>query len=85
MTQYKRIPLSVYVIVNNDGSFRPVKIIYASKTYDITRIKRKMKITPPGIGCVAPVEYTVIIEGKERQIYYEPSTNLWFSVKEAIQ
>ncbi len=84
MTKYERIPLSVYIMVNCDGSFKPLKIIFSDKTYDITKIIRKMKLTPPGVGCVAPIEYTVVIEGKEKQIYYEPSTNKWFPVKESM-
>ena len=71
-TTYKRIPLTIEALFLPDGSFRPQKLIYNSTTYHITRVVR----------CIAPIEYTVIIDGIEKQIYYEEDTNTWFSVKE---
>ena len=65
-----------------DGSLKPRKLIYNETVFDIIRIVNVRPYCPRVVRCIAPVEYTVIIDGIEKQIYYEGDTNTWFSVKE---
>ena len=52
-------------------------------TYPIERIISLHRRRPPGIACIAPLEYVVMIGGKTKMIYYEAESGTWFSVKEA--
>ena len=81
-TMYKRIPLTIDALFLPDGTFKPKKLIYNDTVFEITRIVSVRPYCPRVVRCIAPIEYTVIIDGTERQIYYEGDTNTWFSVKE---
>ena len=80
--KYKRIPLAVEALFLPDGTFKPQKLIHNDTVFDITRVIRIRPYCPRVVRCIAPIEYTVIIDGIEKQIYYEEDTNTWFSVKE---
>lgn len=79
---YERIPLSVYAVFDTDGRIIPKALIHNDMRFEISRIKDLRRHTPGVVRAVAPVEYTVIVEGREKKIYYEADTNTWFSVKE---
>ena len=81
-TEYVRMPLTVDALFLTDGTFKPQKIYFGGEAYEITKILRKQRYCPRVVSCIAPIEYTVIIDRQEKKIYYEPDTNTWFSVKE---
>jgi len=81
-TEYLRVPLTVDALFLPDGSFRPRKIYFGGEPYEITRVLQKRRYCPRVVRCITPVEYTVIIDKREKKIYYEADTNTWFSVKE---
>lgn len=78
----KRIPLSVEVVFDDDGVLIPKKLFYKGKAFEIERLIGVRQYSPTGITCVTPTEYVTVIGGFKRKIYYEQSTNKWFSVKE---
>lgn len=82
---YKRIPLTVDVIFMADGTLKPRRIVIKEGVYHISRILNVRHFCPSVVPCVAPLEYTVLVEGNEKKIYFEPHSNMWFSVKEAYQ
>ena len=82
--KYERVPLSVDAIFMTSGEFLPKKIFHADTAYEITRVLGSRKYTPPTVGCVATVEYVVVVENRTKHIYYEADTNTWFSVKEIL-
>ena len=84
-TRYRRIPLTIDALFLPDGTFKPRKLIYNDSVFDITRVVRIRPYCPRGVRCIAPMEYTVIIDSVERKIYYEADTNTWFSVKEVYE
>ncbi|MBO4897532.1 MAG: hypothetical protein J5590_04480 [Clostridia bacterium] len=81
-SEYIRVPLEVYVLCESDGSFSPKKLLYHDKSFEITKTLSVRPKCPKEVGCIAPLEYTVLIDNEERKIYYEHETNTWFSVKE---
>ena len=81
-TEYLRIPLVIDARFMTDGTFIPHKLFYNDVAFEITKVLRKRRYCPTVVRCIAPVEYTVMIDGAERKIYYEADTNTWFSVKE---
>lgn len=81
-SEYIRVPLEVSVLCMPDGSQRPQKLFYHDKSFEITKTLSVRPKCPKEVGCIAPMEYTVLIDNEERKIYYEHETNTWFSIKE---
>lgn len=81
-TRFVRIPIGVEAIFMPDGSFVPKKLCYKGKSFEIIRVVRERKYSPWKVRAIATTEYTVVIDDAERQIYYEPESNRWFSIKE---
>lgn len=79
---YKRIPIAVEVMYDDKGSIVPKKLFYKGKTYEIEKLIGTRNYTPYGVVCKDPTEYVTVIDGMKRKIYFEKSTNKWFSVKE---
>ncbi len=84
-TKYRRIPLTIDALFLPDGTFKPQKLIYNDTVFHITRVVQIRPYCPRVVRCIAPIEYTVIIDSVERKIYYESDTNTWFSVKEVYE
>lgn len=78
---YKRIPLAVDAVFTASGTIKPKKIILKDGVFTIDRIISVKARCPLVVSAVAPLEYTVIVEGCEKKIYFEPHSNTWFSVK----
>ena len=70
------------VVYDDDGSIVPKKLFYKGKTLEIEKLIGTRACSPYGIVCNDPTEYVTVIDGMKRKIYFEKSTNKWFSVKE---
>ena len=81
-TKFVRTPIGVEALFLMDGSFVPKKLWYNGKSVEIIRVVRERKYSPWQVRAIATTEYTVLIDDAERQIYYEPESNRWFSIKE---
>ena len=81
MSKYKRVPLNVDALFLSNGTIKPRKIILNDGIFNIDRVLSYKNYCPQVVPCVAPIEYSVIVEGSEKKIYYEPHSNMWFSVK----
>ncbi len=77
-----RIPLVVEVIYYENGHFEPSSIIFDDISYNVDKVIRKGNYCPKNIGCLAPIEYTIMVEGQTKKIYFEEHTKKWFSVKQ---
>ena len=60
---------------------KPLRIRFGENTYEIERIIRVRNHCPQVVACIAPLEYTVQIDGICKDIYYESETGTWFSVR----
>lgn len=85
MAEYKRIPLTVDAVFLTDGTIKPRKIILKEGVYSIDKVLNIKRFCPQTVPCVAPIEYTALVEGIEKKIYFEPHSNMWFSIKELKQ
>lgn len=81
MAEYKRVPLTVNAVFMTDGTIKPKKIITPEGVFNIDRIVDIKRYCPRVVSCVAPIQYTVVVVGTEKKIYFEPHSNMWFSVK----
>ena len=81
MAKYHRVPLNIDALFLSNGTIKPRKIILKEGVFTIDKIVSSKNYCPQVVPCIAPVEYTVIVSGNEKKIYYEPHSNMWFSVK----
>ena len=81
--EYKRIPLAIEAVFTVDGTIKPKKIIVGGESFSIDKVKFIKRRCPLVVPCVAPLEYTILVDGNEKRIYFEPHSNMWFSIKEA--
>lgn len=81
--KYQRIPLMIDVIFTKEGDMMPKTLIFDEKRFDIRKVLGKRRYCPKEVPCVAPIEYTIMIDNIEKKIYFEPDTFMWFSVKSA--
>lgn len=78
----ERIPIEIRARIRVDGSVVPEDVIVLGVRYHITSVLKKCAVRPIGISCISALEYTVMIEGRRKKIYYEKLSGKWFSVKE---
>ena len=78
---YTRIPLEVKVLFAPNGQMKPVSLFFEDKQYTVDRILRVRPYKPPKVAAIAPIAYTVVIEGIEKEIFFEAESNTGFSVK----
>ena len=78
---YLRIPLAVGVIYSADGIFKPKTILINGEKFLIDRVLSKKNYCPKSVGAIAPIEFTVMVAGEIKKIYFEKDTGKWFSVK----
>ncbi len=82
MERYERVPLSVEVIFDTEGNMTPCRIRYGETSFAIDRVLRVGKYCPPMIRAVSPIEYTIVVEGIRKHLYFEPYSKTWFAVRE---
>lgn len=82
---YIRIPLAVGVIYSADGVFKPKTISVNGEKFLIDRILYKKNYCPKSVPAIAPIEFTILVEGETKKIYFEKDTGKWFSVKKVLK
>ena len=73
--------LSVEARFAADGQIRPLRILADDRVFTVDRVAGCRRRAPDGVASVAPMEYTVIVEGVLKRLYYEPESRIWFSVR----
>lgn len=78
--KFIRVPLTVGVVYSTNGIFKPRAIFVGGKRFLIDRVISKKNYCPKSVGAIAPIEFTVMVEGERKKIYFERDTGKWFSV-----
>ena len=76
----EKIPIEVIVRFTEKGEIRPLKVNFGDKIYQIDKEYNKSLATPKGSLGVA-LEYSCLICGKRRKIYFDRYENLWYIMK----
>ncbi|MBQ3039998.1 MAG: hypothetical protein IJD42_00195 [Clostridia bacterium] len=82
---YIRIPLAVGVIYSADGVFKPKTISVNGEKFLIDKVLYKKNYCPKSVGAIAPIEFTIMVGGEIKKIYFEKDTGKWFSVKKILK
>ncbi len=83
--KYIRVPLAVGVVYSADGNFKPKTILVNGEKFAIDRVLYKKNYCPKSVSAIAPIEFTVLVEGETKKIYFEQDTGKWFSVKKILK
>lgn len=83
--KYIRVPLTVGVVYSTNGIFKPRAIFVGGERFLIDKVISKKNYCPKSVGAIAPIEFTVMVEGERKKIYFEKDTDKWFSVKRALE
>lgn len=76
--KYKKLCVEVVARFFEEGGMRPLSIRTSDGSkFAIERV-RFCERAPSEVGALLPLVYTVIIEGKEQKLFYEPSKEQWF-------
>ena len=83
MRAYTRVPLEVEALFSRGGHLKPLRVHFGGKIFAVEKILTAKHYCPQVVACVAPIEYTLQIEGVHKKIYYEKDTGTWFSIRES--
>ena len=83
--KYARIPLAVGVVYTADGNFKPKTIIVNDEKFLIDKVLYKKNYCPKSVGAIAPIEFTVLVSGETKKIYFEKDSGKWFSIKRILK
>ncbi len=76
--KYEKRCVEVVARFFEEGGMRPLSIrMQDGMTYAVERV-RFCERSPSEVGAILPVRYTVVVEGRELQLFYEPSKEQWF-------
>ena len=80
--QYQKVYVGMILHTDTDGNTRPVELEWTDGTrYSISRVTDKRFAPPEHVGSSPTVRYTVLIQGREKVLYYEKFSNKWFVEK----
>ena len=82
---YIRIPLAVGVVYDADGVFKPKTILVNGEKFPIDKVLYKKNFCPKTVPAIAPIEFTILVAGETKKIYFEKDTGKWFSVKKVFK
>ncbi len=75
---YRKVCVEVVARFDREGGMRPMWLIWEDgRKFTVDRVKF-IERAPSHVGAVLPVRYTCIIEGRGRELFYEPEEMRWF-------
>jgi hypothetical protein len=76
--QYEKVNVGVIAKFDVDGGLKPLQIVWIDgQKFQIDRVKF-IERAPSKTGGLLTRRYTVIVEGFEKQLYYEEKLERWF-------
>ncbi|MDE7082580.1 MAG: hypothetical protein K2O89_02595 [Clostridia bacterium] len=83
MAHYEKIYVSMLLRVDADGKTEPVEIEWINgNRYPITKVLESCNAPPRHVGSGMTVRYKILVQGRERELYYEKFPNRWFLEKQ---
>ncbi len=75
---YEKVYVAVITKFFSEGGMRPLQIIWLDgRKYDVDKVKF-IERAPSKVGGFLTKRYTVVINGFERQLFYEKEIERWF-------
>ena len=81
---YEKVFVEILARFNSNGGIYPLELVWGDgRHFLVDRVLYK-DVRPSKAGGVINKCYTVIIEGKERKLYYDKDTERWFVERKRI-
>lgn len=75
---YRKVYVSVIVKINNEGKLKPLEIEWSDgRRFKIDRILDERQ-APSTVGSILTKKYKILVQGSEKSLYVETTTNRWF-------
>ncbi len=80
--QYKKVYVGMVLFTDTDGISKPVELEWANGArFSISKVLDKRFAPPQHVGSSPTMRYTVLIQGREKVLYFEKFSNKWFVEK----
>lgn len=80
---YIKVYVAMVLYTDTDGNSKPVELEWADGTrFKITKVLDKRFAPPEYVGSSPAVRYCVLINGRQKLVYYEKFSNKWFVEKQ---
>ncbi len=83
--KYVKTYIDVIVKMRADGVNIPVKVIWDDQEFEVDKVLRISQSPPLHVGSVSSIRHTVLINGKEKELFLEEYPRRWFIEKKIIQ
>ena len=81
--QYEKVYVGMFLYVDTDGNMKPVALEWTNgERYTISKVIDKRSAPPVHVGSMPTVRYNVLVQGREKVVYYEKFSNQWFVEKQ---
>ncbi|MDE6441909.1 MAG: hypothetical protein K2L12_04035 [Clostridia bacterium] len=81
--QYEKVYVGMYLYVDPDGNEKPIALEWTNgERYPISKVIDKHTAPPAHVGSMPTIRYAVLMQGREKVIYYEKYYNKWFVEKQ---
>lgn len=81
--QYEKIYVGMVLFVDTEGNSKPVALEWTNgNRYEISKVLDRRYAPPKYVGASPTLRYTVLIQGREKVIYFEKFRNKWFVEKQ---
>lgn len=82
---YVKTYIDVIVKMRTDGAYIPVKVLWEDREFEVDKVIRISQSPPQYVGAGPTIKHTVLIGGKEKNLYLEENPRRWFIEKPIIQ
>ena len=80
---YEKVYVGMVLYTDIDGNTKPIELEWTNGTkYTISKVIDRRIAPPAHVGSSPTVRYTVLVQGREKVIYYEKFSKRWFVEKQ---
>ena len=73
----------MFLYTDADGITKPVELEWTNGVrYSISKVIERRIAPPEHVGSSPTVRYTVLVQGREKQVYFEKFSKRWFVEKQ---
>ena len=81
--QYEKVYVGMLLYTDTDGITKPVELEWTNGVrYAISKVIDRRIAPPKHVGSSPTVRYTVLVQGHEKQVYFEKFSKRWFVEKQ---
>ena len=79
---YEKVYVGMFLYISPDGITKPAELEWQDGVrYSISKVIDRRIAPPAHVGSSPTVRYTVLIQGREKVVYYEKFSKRWFVEK----